>query len=131
MQEKIWLIIFLSFFSGYIFRVIVGSYQAFMEMSDFIQARSDDCIMLLGEAVYKISFVDQFCHKILHEVSPEDAKALKITLDDNFNEWKKNTVASFIEQYPEHYQWQLEYRDWNGIMDRLDDIYKESKYKNE
>jgi hypothetical protein len=126
-QEKIWLTIILSFFAGYIFRMIVGSYRAFMEMSEFIARSADDCLVLMGEVVYKVSFVDQLMIKVLHEVDPEEAKILRNTLQENFDEWKQSTINNFLEQYPEHYKWHLEETDWEGFMERLTDIYKKEK----
>jgi hypothetical protein len=128
MQEKVWLVIILSFFAGYILRMLVGSYKAFMEMSNFVMRRSDDCLILIGSAVHQISFIDQMCYKVLHELDPESAKTLRNTLDENFSEWKKDTVTKFLEEYPDHYKWHLEDQDWSGIMERLTDIYKKGKY---
>ncbi len=126
-QEKISLIIILSFFAGYILRMIVGSYRAFMEMSHFIAERADDCLVLIGEVVYKVSFVDQLMYKVLQEIDPEEAKILRNTLQENFEEWKQSTVTSFLEKYPEQYKWHLEETDWDGFMERLTDIYKKGK----
>ena len=120
-------IIILSFFAGYILRMIVGSYRAFMEMSHFIAERADDCLVLIGEVVYKVSFVDQLMYKVLQEIDPEEAKILRNTLQENFEEWKQSTVTSFLEKYPEQYKWHLEETDWDGFMERLTDIYKKGK----
>lgn len=127
MQEKISLVIILSFFAGYILRMIVGSYRAFMEMSEHVARTADDCLMLMGEVVYKVSLIDQLMIKILHEVDPEEAKILRNTLQENFEEWKISTINKFLEEYPEHYKWQLEETDWNGFMERLTDIYKRGR----
>jgi hypothetical protein len=127
-QEKIWLAIILSFFAGYILRAIVGSYRAFMEMSDFISSSADDCLVLIGEVVYKVSFIDQLMFKVLHQVDPEEAKILRNTLSENFEEWKQSTVNNFLEEYPENYKWHLEETDWEGLMRRLTDIYTKGKY---
>ena len=127
MQEKISLVIILSFFAGYILRMIVGSYRAFMEMSEHVARTADDCLMLMGEVVYKVSLIDQLMIKILHEVDPEEAKILRNTLQENFEEWKTSTINKFLEEYPEHYKWQLEETDWNGFMERLTDIYKRGR----
>ena len=78
--------------------MIVGSYRAFMEMSEFIAKSADDCLILMGEVVYKVSFVDQLMIKVLHEVDPEEAKILRNTLNENFDEWKESTVNNFLEQ---------------------------------
>ena len=76
-----------------------------MEMSEFIARSADDCLVLMGEVVYKVSFVDQLMIKVLHEVDPEEAKILRNTLQENFDEWKQSTINNFLEQYPEHYKW--------------------------
>jgi hypothetical protein len=107
--------------------MIVGSYRAFMEMSHFIAERADDCLVLIGEVVYKVSFVDQLMYKVLQEIDPEEAKILRNTLQENFEEWKQSTVTSFLEKYPEQYKWHLEETDWDGFMERLTDIYKKGK----
>lgn len=109
--------------------MIVGSYQAFMEMSNHITRSADDCLILIGEVVYKVSFIDQLMHKVLHEVDAEQAKILRNTLNENFEEWKRSTVNNFLESYPEHYKWHLEETDWEGLMDRLTDIYTKGKYE--
>ena len=127
MDQKIFLIIFLSFTAGYILRTIISSYQAFQEMGTFIEGRANECLLLIGECVYKISFVDELCIKILQDASPEEAKILRNTLGENFEEWKKATIEGFLEEYPTHYKWQLSYKDWEGIMDRLTDIYTQEK----
>ena len=127
MEQKIFLIIFLSFTAGYILRTIVGSYHAFMEMSEHVSRTADECLILIGEVVYKVSFVDQLMLKVLHEVDPEEAKILRNTLQENFDEWKQSTINNFLEQYPEHYKWQLEETDWDGFMERLTDIYKRGR----
>ncbi len=107
--------------------MIVGSYKAFMEMSHFISERADDCLVLIGEVVYKVSFVDQLMYKVLEEIDPEEAKILRNTLQENFEEWKQSTVTAFLEKYPEQYKWHLEETDWEGFMERLTDIYKKGK----
>ena len=107
--------------------MIVGSYRAFMEMSDFVAKSADDCLILMGEVVYKVSFVDQLMFKVLNEVDSEEAKILRNTLNENFDEWKESTVNNFLERYPEHYKWHLEETDWEGFMERLTDIYKKEK----
>jgi hypothetical protein len=126
-DQKIFLIIFLSFTAGYILRTIISSYQAFQEMGSFVEARADECLMLIGECVYKISFVDELCIKMLEDVSPQDAKILRNTLGENFEDWKRATIQSFLEQYPESYKWHLNYKDWDGVMERLSDIYTKEK----
>ena len=107
--------------------MIVGSYRAFMEMSEHVARTADDCLMLMGEVVYKVSLIDQLMIKILHEVDPEEAKILRNTLQENFEEWKTSTINKFLEEYPEHYKWQLEETDWSGFMERLTDIYKRGR----
>lgn len=102
-----------------------------MEMSDFVLARADDCIIMIGEVVYKISFIDQMCYKMYAQLDSEEAKVFKIELEEKFDEWKKNTVEEFMESYPEQYKWHLEDYDWDGLMGKLTDIYKEEKYKND
>ena len=100
-----------------------------MEMSQHVSRAADDCLILIGEVVYKVSFVDQLMYKVLHQVDSEEAKILRNTLNENFEEWKRSTVTNFLEKYPQHYKWHLEETDWEGFMDRLTDIYTKGKYE--
>lgn len=100
-----------------------------MEMSAHVSQTADDCLILIGEVVYKVSFIDQLMYKVLHDIDPEEAKILRNTLNENFEEWKQSTVTNFLEEYPQHYKWHLEETDWEGFMERLTDIYTKGKYK--
>lgn len=102
-----------------------------MEMADFIEQRADECLMLIAEATYKISFVDELCCKIFKDVDPEQAKILRNSLNENFQEWKISTMNAFLEAYPDSYKWQLEKKDWDEVLSRIDDIYEQEKFYDE
>ena len=59
----------------------------------------------------------------------EVAKLKRNELDDEFNEWKKETIKIFMENYPEDYKWQLEFLDWEGAMNLLSNIYHEEYFE--
>ena len=50
-------------------------------------------------------------------------------LDNEFDDWKKETIQIFKEHYPEDYKWQLEVFDWKSAMRVLTDIYQEDRHK--
>ena len=50
-------------------------------------------------------------------------------LDHEFEVWKKETMKTFVEHYPEEYRWQLEATDWQSAMNCLTEIYKKEKTK--
>jgi hypothetical protein len=102
-----------------------------MEMADFVEQRGDECIMLIAEAAYKISFVDELCLKVFKNVDPEQAKILRISLNENFQEWKISTMNAFMETYPDSYKWQLEKKDWDKVLSHIDNIYEEEKIHDE
>ena len=126
-----WLLIFLSFFAGYLARTIITSYRVFMDMSEFVSRTADHCLVLMGDVVYRVALIDQHLYKTLHKTNPEEAKILKNNLAEDFATWKRQTVQAFLEEYPRPYQWQLEEKDWEGLMSRLTDIYKRGEESNE
>ena len=82
--------------------------------------------------MYNVSYMDQLCTKMTAAL--KDKEAAKVTrneLNDNFNDWKKETMKQFIENYPEEFKWQLEFDDWHGAMANLTDIYSQEKIKND
>jgi len=85
-------------------------------------------LALLGTSVYKMSYVDQLCVMMAQAAGEtEEAKKIRIQYEEQFKEWKQEIVEEFIQNYPEEYRWQLEFDDWNGMMDELTHIYKENK----
>ncbi len=131
MDQKLLLVAVLGFFAGYILRAIISSYKIFMEMSEFVAGRSDDCLKLIGEAVYKIAYVDELCYKAFKDIDPEGAKILRIELEENFQEWKKNVILSLVDSYPSAYKWHLDYSDWESAMERLTHIYRKEQLSND
>jgi len=127
MDEKLLLVAFLGFCAGYLFRIIIGSYKIFMEMGFFVDACADDCLKLIGETVYKTSYAEQLCYNVLKELDLEGSKLLKIQMEQQFEEWKIETINAFIKSYPKHYTWQLQYRNWDEAMAKLTHIYKREK----
>ena len=59
----------------------------------------------------------------------EIAKVRRNELNDEFDEWKKETIELFMKNYPEDYRWQLESFDWKSAMRTLTDIYQEERYR--
>jgi len=130
MDEKLLVVAILGFFSGYILKFLLGSYQTFMELSFFVEMCADECLKLMGATIYQTSYIEQLYFHLLQEVDVEGSKILKIEMDENFEEWKIHTMNSFVAAYPPKYRWHLEYADWEGAMNKLTDIYKREKSLN-
>ena len=128
MNEELLLVAFLAFSSGYILKALVNGFKTFSATANFVQKIGYQTLALLGTSVYKMAYVDQLCALALEKVgSTEEAKKLRLDHQRQFEDWKKEIVEEFKENYPETYKWQLEFDDWNGMMDQLTDIYKEKK----
>ena len=118
----------LGFFSGYILKSIVVGWKTFSVGGNFVRQLGYKTMMLLGSSVYKMSYVDQVCAQMVEEMgSPEEAKQIRLQYQQEFAEWKQDIAKEFVENYPEEYQWQLEFDDWEGMMKELAYIYKERK----
>ena len=128
MDEKLLLVAFLGFFSGYIFKTLAFRNHTSTEASSFVTKVATECLLLIGTVVYKLSYLDQLYIKAVEDSQGiEDAKVMKNQLSDNFQDWKKKIISDFSDSYPEDFKWHLENDDWNGAMKLLDDIYNEKK----
>ena len=128
MNESLLLVAFLAFSAGYILKTLVGGFKTFSMSANFVQKNGYAALMLLGTAVYKISYIDQLCATTLEKAGKsEDAKKMRLELEDKFDTWKQEAVAEYKENYPFDYKWQLEFDDWKGLMVELTNIYKEKK----
>jgi hypothetical protein len=128
MNEELLLVALLAFSSGYIFKALVNGFKTFTATAHFVQKIGYQSLMLLGTSVYKVAYVDQLCALALEKMgSTEEAKKLRLDHQQQFEDWKKEIVEEFKENYPENYKWQLKFDDWDGMMDELTHIYKEKK----
>ena len=128
MNESLLLVAFLAFAAGYIVKTLLAGLKAFSLSANFVQNTGFQALMLLGTAVYKISYIDQLCAMTLEKTGkPEDAKKMRLELRQQFEDWKVEAVEDYIQSYPVDYKWQLEFNDWKGLMGELTDIYKERK----
>lgn len=120
----------IGFFIGYIIKSFLTFRTGWSATAHLVRKVADQCLKLMGTVVYKVSFMDQLYQRsIALTLDSEVAKVTRNELDDEFDEWKKETIALFIEQYPQDYKWQLEVFDWKSAMRVLTDIYQEERYK--
>ena len=120
----------IGFFIGYIIKSFLTFRTGWSATVHLVRKVADQCLKLMGTVVYKVSFMDQLYQRsIALTLDSEVAKVTRNELDDEFDEWKKETIALFIEQYPQDYKWQLEVFDWKSAMRVLTDIYQEERYK--
>jgi len=128
MNESLLLVACLAFSAGYILKTLVSGFKTFSMSANFVQRNGYAALILLGTAVYKISYIDQLCATTLEKMGKsEDAKKMRLELEDKFDAWKQEAVNEYKENYPFDYKWQLEFDDWKGLMAELTNIYKEKK----
>ena len=128
MNESLLLVACLGFAAGYILKTIVQGFKTFSITAAFVQKVSYQTLILLGTTVYKMSYIDQACAMALEEAgNVEEAKKMRLELEQDFDLWKEEIVKEYIESYPHDYKWQLEFDDWKGMMNELTTIYKEKK----
>ena len=128
MSNDLLLVACLGFAAGYLFKTILHGFKTFSLTANFVRKVSYQLIILLGNVVYKISYIDQVCAGILEKSGKaENAKVLRLKLEEDFEEWKQKVIEDFKEHYPPDYKWQLELDDWAGLMKELTSIYKEKK----
>ena len=128
MDTQLLLVAFLGFSAGYILRLLVSWMSTFSIMGVFVRLVAQDILKLMGVIVYQVSYMEQLCVMSVETMKgKEEAKKLRNDLEYDFEEWKKEAIKNFIEEYPESYKWQLEFDDWEGALKSLTDIYKERK----
>ena len=128
MNESLWLVAFLAFTAGYIFKTLAYRLKVIDGTSFFVRRITEQLLMLIGAVVYKVSLMEQ-TYLMLLEDSPasEEAKRVKNEFAAEFEEWKKETIDEFCESYPQEFKWQIGFEDWKGAMNVLTDIYREKK----
>ena len=128
MNTELLLVCFIAFFAGYLLKTLTYRALIFSETSLLVRKMAEESLKLIGAVVYKVSYMDQlYTMSIENSQGKEEAKRARNELQDDFEEWKKIIVEEFREHYPKDYKWQLEFDDWDGVMDKLTDIYKEKK----
>jgi len=121
-------LLIVGIFVGYLLKGLFTFRSTFTASSVFVNKVADQALKLLGTTVYKVSFMDQTYKKAITMAhGKEHAKICNNELEYEFEIWKKETVDTFIENYPENYKWQLEVTDWQTAMKALTDIYKMEK----
>ena len=121
-----------GFFIGYSIKSLLTFRTGWSATAHLVRKVADQCLKLMGTVVYKVSFMDQLYQRsIALTLDSEVAKVTRNELNDEFDEWKKETIELFIEQYPPDYKWQLEVFDWKSAMRVLTDIYREERYNKE
>ena len=118
-------LLILGFFIGYILKGFFTFRLAYNSSSTLVDQTSKQLIKLMGAIVYRVAFADYLYEKAISDTKdPEDVKIHRNELEHNFEEWKKETMETFVEYYPEGYHWQLEVNDWNSAMRALTELYK-------
>lgn len=121
-----------GFFIGYSIKSLLTFRTGWSATAHLVRKVADQCLKLMGTVVYKVSFMDQLYQRsIALTLDSEVAKVTRNELNDEFDEWKKETIELFMEQYPQDYKWQLEVFDWKSAMRVLTDIYREERYNKE
>ena len=128
MNEKLLLVGFLSFVCGYLFKTLAYRRHTSVQSAEFVDKVAKECLLLVGTAVYQISYMEQKCLLTIESVKgKEDMKIIRNELEENFHEWKEVIIQEFQEHYPEDFKWQLELGDWKSAKALLSDIYNKKK----
>lgn len=129
MEDANFALLVIGFFIGYIIKSFMTFRSGWTATAHLVRKVADQCLKLMGTIVYKVSFMDQLYQRsIALTLDPELAKLKRNELDNEFDDWKKQTVELFKEHYPEDYKWQLEFTDWKGAMQTLTNIYHEERF---
>jgi len=132
MGDTNFVLLIVGFFVGYIVKGFFGFRSAWAASGILVQNVASQSLKLLGTTVYKVSFMDQIYRQAIEMAKgTEDAKVCANELDHEFEIWKKETIKTFVEHYPEEYRWQLEITDWQSAMTTLTEIYKKEKTKDD
>lgn len=131
MNDSNFILFILGFFAGYFIKTFFNFRSSYESGSVLVQRVADQCLILLGSVVYKMSYMDQIYRKSIASVKgAEAAKICDNELSYEFEKWKKQTMETFVQEYPEEYRWQLEATDWQSAMRCLTDIYTKEKFEN-
>ena len=132
MEDMNLLLLVIGFFSGYIIKTFLTFKTGYTATANLVSKVSNQSLKLLGSIVYKVAFMDQIYQRsISMSQGKEVAKLRRNELNSEFETWKKETIETFRDNYPEDYKWQLEVTDWRSAMNSLTDIYKEEKIPDE
>ena len=108
---------------GYLLRTFIGFKSTYNAASVLVDKTSKQILKLIGYTAYRIAFIDFLYHKAIEEAEDKEyAKICKNELDQGFEDWKKETMDIFVENYPEGFEWQLEVNDWNSAMRALTEL---------
>jgi len=130
MEDANFALLVIGFFIGYIIKSFLTFRSGWSATAHLVRKVGDQCLKLMGTVVYKVSFMDQLYQRsIALTLDSELAKLKRNELDNEFDDWKKETIQLFKEHYPEDYKWQLEVFDWKSAMRVLTDIYQEDRHK--
>jgi hypothetical protein len=128
MNQELLLVAVCGFIAGYTLKTILYSWTTFRAGSLFVQKISYKVLELIGSIVYKVSYVEQVCIKMVEDSGdPEEAKKIRINFEHQFEDWKGELLNDYVKNYPAEYQWHVEFDDWKGMMEELTHIYKEKK----
>jgi hypothetical protein len=128
MNEDLLLLALLSFTAGFIFKTILYTFRTASMVSKLVLRVGHSCIRMLGNCTYHAAYIETLGCKVLEENGlSEEAKIVRLQLHNSFDIWKEEAVASFVENYPEHYRWHITFEDWQGMLKELDHIYSRKK----
>jgi len=117
-----------SFVLGYLLRTYIGFRNAYSAASILVDKTSKQLLKLIGHTVYRIAIIDFLYHKAIENLrDKEQAKICKNELDQSIEDWKRDTMSVFVENYPEDFEWQLEVNDWDSAMRALTELYKKGR----
>lgn len=128
MEDSNFVLLVIGFFVGYFVKTFFNFRSSYEAGAVLVERMANQCLVLLGTTVYKVSYMDQIYRKSIELAKgTEDAKICENELAHEFEIWKKQTMEAFVEEYPEEYRWQLEATDWQSAMKCLTDIYLKEK----
>jgi hypothetical protein len=117
-----------GFFLGYFLKGFFTFRGGWSATAIFVEKTTNQVLKLIGATVYKVAFIDQLYKKaIALTEGSEEAKLHRNELEYDFEEWKKETMEVFVENYPEEYRWQMEVNDWSSAMRALTEMYKDRR----
>ena len=130
MNQELLLLAFLSFCAGYIFKTIIYTFKTASMASNLVLRVGHSCVKMLGNCTYHAAYIEHLgCGVLEKNGLTEEAKIVRLKLHESFDIWKEQAVLSFIENYPKHYQWHINFEDWNGMINELDNIYNRERTK--
>ena len=93
MNNELLLVAFLAFACGYVFKAITFGFKTFSVTGNFVQKMGHQVMVLLGTAVYKMSYADQLCAIALEKMdNPEEAKKYDSIVRNNLKPGRKKLL---------------------------------------